>query len=66
MISIVLNMAVDGKTNLSALSPAVREYVVGLSEDYLNDPEDENNEALYWFAHNQLADSYEDIKGYLH
>jgi len=53
LISIILNMAVDGKCDLSQLSPYVAEYVEGALEDYYDDPEE--NQVLYWYAHEALA-----------
>jgi hypothetical protein len=52
LLSIILNMAIDGKCDLSKLSPNVAAYVEGTLEDYYEDPED--NEAIYWYAHETL------------
>jgi len=52
LISIILNMAVDGKCDLSQLSPNVAAFIEGAVEDYYDDPED--NEVLYWYAHESL------------
>jgi hypothetical protein len=52
LISIILNMAVDGKCDLSQLSPNVAAFVEGTLEDYNEDPDD--NEVLYWYAHEAL------------
>jgi hypothetical protein len=52
LISIILNMAVDGKCDLSQLSPNVAAFVEGTVADYYQDPDD--NEVLYWYAHEAL------------
>jgi hypothetical protein len=43
---------VDGKCDLSQLSPNVAAFVEGTLEDYYADPDD--NEVLYWYAHEAL------------
>ena len=53
MVSIILNMAVDGKTQLHQLSPHVADYIEGLVEEYQLDTE--KNADLYWFAHEALS-----------
>jgi len=53
MVSIILNMAVDGEADLSQLSPHVAEYVEGLLGEYNEDTE--YNANLYWFAHEALS-----------
>jgi hypothetical protein len=52
LISIILNMAVDGKCDLSQLSPNVAAFVEGTVEDYNEDPEE--SQVLYWYAHEAL------------
>ena len=52
LISIILNMAVDGKCDLSQLSPNVAAFIEGTLEDYYDDPEE--NQVLYWYAHEAL------------
>jgi hypothetical protein len=52
LLSIILNMAIDGKCDLSKLSPNVAAYVEGILEDYYEDVED--NEAIYWYAYEKL------------
>jgi len=52
LISIILNMAVDGKCDLKQLSPAIADFVEGAVTDYEEDPEE--NEVLYWYAHEAL------------
>jgi hypothetical protein len=52
LISVILNMALDGKCDLSQLSPVVAEFVEGAVLDYYADPDD--NEVLYWYAHEAL------------
>ena len=53
MVSIILNMAVDGKADLSQLSPHVADYIEGLVDEYNEDTE--KNADLYWFAHEALS-----------
>jgi len=52
LISIILNMAIDGKCDLTQLSPHVAGFIEGTIEDYEEDPEE--NEVLYWYAHTVL------------
>lgn len=52
-ISIILNMAVDGKCDLKQLSPAVAEFVEGAVKNYKGST-DKEKEVLYWHAHEAL------------
>jgi hypothetical protein len=52
LISIILNMAVDGKCDLSQLSPNVAAFIEGTVEDYNEDPEE--SQVLYWYAYEAL------------
>ena len=67
LTSVVLNMMKDGGADISALSPLVQEYVLGIWEDYDASEEDEK-EQLYWYAHTTLSAlaGEEDSKGLLH
>jgi hypothetical protein len=53
LISIILNMAVDGKCDLSQLSPNVAAFIEGTLEDY-NEEDPEERQVLYWYAHEAL------------
>ena len=67
LTSVVLNMMKDGKADISALSPVVQEYVLGIWEDF--DASDEyEKERLYWFAHTSLGATLDEaeLKGILH
>jgi hypothetical protein len=67
LTSVVLNMMKDGKADISALSPVVQEYVLGIWEDF-DASDDEEQEQLYWFAHSTLARQLDEdeLKGILH
>jgi len=52
LVSIILNMAVDGKCDLSQLSPNVADFIEGAVTDYYEDPEE--NKGVYWYAHEAL------------
>ena len=67
LTSVVLNLMKDGKADLSALSPVVQEYVLGIWEDFDASEEDEQDK-LYWFAHATLAAQLDEdeLKGILH
>lgn len=67
LTSVALNLMKDGKADLSALSPLVQEYLIGLLEDY-DASDDEEQEQLYWFAHTTLSEQLdeEERKGILH
>jgi hypothetical protein len=54
LLSVILNLAVDGKADLSKLSPDVADFVEGSLEDY-QEESDEESEELYWYAHNVLS-----------
>jgi hypothetical protein len=67
LTSVALNLMKDGKADLSALSPVVQEYLIGILEDY-DASDDEEQEHLYWFAHTTLSDMLDEKekKGILH
>jgi hypothetical protein len=52
LVSVILNMALDGKCDLSKLSPHVAEFIEGTVLEYKED--EEYNELLYWYAHDAL------------
>jgi hypothetical protein len=52
LVSIILNMAVEGKCDLSQLSPNVAGFIEGAVTDYYEDPEE--NKEVYWYAHEAL------------
>jgi hypothetical protein len=52
LVSVILNMALDGKCDLSKLSPHVAEFIEGTVLEYKLD--EEYNELLYWYAHETL------------
>jgi len=49
-VSIIMQLIIDGKANTDNLSPGVREYLEGVVESFLEDPENEANAYLYHFA----------------
>ena len=53
LVSIILNMCIDGKCDLESLSPPVADFIKGALEEYYED--EENNEMLYWYAHETLS-----------
>ena len=54
MLSIILNLVVDGQSNLDSLSPYVRDYILGLLEEYEAEVEEGEGDILYWYAHDLL------------
>lgn len=62
MLSVIMNMAIDGKTDLTALSPFVANYIKGVIEDYEASSEDPAHAQLYWYAHEALKSYNETIK----
>jgi len=50
LISIILQLIVEGKANTNNLSPGVKEYLEGVVESFLEDPENEASAQLYHFA----------------
>ena len=56
LLSIILNLAVDGKADLSELSPAVADYVETVVGEYELDKDDEGIKMLYWYAHSKLTE----------
>jgi len=56
MLSMILNLVVDGKSNLDNLSPYVRDYILGLVDEYETEVEQNEGDILYWYAHNMLAE----------
>jgi len=56
MLSMILNLVVDGKSNLDNLSPYVKDYVLGLLDEYEAEEEAGEGEILYWYAHNLLKE----------
>lgn len=56
MLSVILNLVIDGEAKLEELSPGVAGYVQGILDDFAEDPDGELNQQLYWFAHTALTD----------
>jgi len=56
MLSMILNLVVDGKSNLDNLSPYVRDYILGLLDEYETEFEQDEGDILYWYAHNMLKE----------
>jgi hypothetical protein len=54
MLSMILNLVVDGKSNLDNLSPYVKDYVLGLLDEYETEVEQGEGDVLYWYAHTLL------------
>jgi hypothetical protein len=48
LLSIILNMAIDGKADLSKIPPSLRCFVEGALEEYYEDVEE--NEKVYHYA----------------
>jgi hypothetical protein len=56
MLSMILNLVVDGKSNLDNLSPYVKDYILGLLEEYETEVEQGEGDVLYWYAHTLLEE----------
>jgi len=56
MLSMILNLVVDGKSNLDNLSPYVRDYILGLLDEYEAEVERGEGDILYWYAHSMLKE----------
>jgi hypothetical protein len=62
MLSVIINMAIDGNTDLSKLSPFVADYIKGILDDYEGDSGDPAQAQLYWYAHEAFKSHNETIK----
>jgi len=49
-ISVIMQLVVEGKAQLSNLSPGIQSFLEGAVDNYLADPEDEQNFTLYHYA----------------
>jgi hypothetical protein len=56
MLSMILNLVVDGKANLANLSPHVKDYILGLLDEYETEVEQGEGDVLYWYAHTMLEE----------
>ena len=56
LLSIILNMAMEGKTDLNSLHPALAKFIEGTVEEYYEDEEDGN--LLYNFAMEELEPAH--------
>ena len=56
MLSMILNLVVDGKSNLDNLSPYVKDYILGLVDEYETEVEQGEGDILYWYAHTMLEE----------
>ena len=56
MLSMILNLVVDGKSNLDNLSPYVKDYILGLVDEYETEVEQGEGDVLYWYAHTMLEE----------
>ena len=55
LLSIILNLVVEGRCDLSNVSPYVNNYIEGILQEFREESE-ENAEKLYWYAHAALKE----------
>ena len=60
-VSVILQLLYEGKADTSPLSPTIRKFLQGITEEYEEDPSDPMNKQLY-YACNTMLES--DIKDY--
>jgi hypothetical protein len=60
-VSVILQLLYDGKADMSPLSPAIKNFLQGIIDEYEEDPTDPLNIQLYYACNTMLE---KDIKDY--
>jgi len=53
-ISVILQLLYEGEANITQLAPAVQSYIKGLISEFEENPDDPNNQLLYYAANTML------------
>jgi hypothetical protein len=60
-VSVILQLLYDGKADMSPLSPAIKNFLQGIIDEYEEDPTDPLNIHIYYACNTMLE---KDIKDY--
>jgi len=59
-VSVILQLLYEGKANTAPLSPTIRNFLKGITDEYEEDPHDPMNEQLYYACNTMLESNIKD------